>query len=474
MAEIPFPVSSAPARFAEGGGRLINAFAEKMPDGRIRRGRVPGLLELLTVTGSYTGFRGGIFVNDILLAAFEDRLLKVEQAADGSYTSTNLGALNGSGRVFFARNNKTPTPDIVAVADSTAYEITTSGAPGAYPDADVGSPNSVSWGKTYFTFTYGDSRMRSTTSNSLTINTLDNAFAESKPDGLLYAAHIGSNMLAMGSETIEIWRVDPNNINGFPFSFVDTLPIGLISQHAVAGYEDGWTNKIIFVGHDGVPYQLDGWSPTPLRHLPVLRAIEALEDKSELEASVYMHEGHAIWSLSCNAWTWCYDQTTKEWHERVSYGRDRWRCKATVKAFGKWVGGDDTGKLFAIDPQHKKECGDPLVTQFVSATATGFPFGMAIPGISLSMLTGVGVAAGEAPIETDPKVLIDWSLDGGVTWSEPVERDLGKQGEYGKEIRVNSLGTARNQGVQIRATVSDPVDATLFGGEFLNAQGRKS
>lgn len=474
MAAIQFPTSSAPGRFAEGGGRLINAYAEKLPDGRVRIGRVPGLRELLTVSGGYTGFRGGIFVNSILLAAFENVLLKIEAVGDGTYTSTLLGTMNGSGRVYFARNNKLPTPDIVAVADATAYECTTTSAPSPYSDPDVGSPNAVTFNKGYFIFTYGDGQMRASGLNDVAINTLDFAFAESKPDGLLFPAPIGSNLLAMGQQTIEIWRVDPNNANGFPFSFLDTIPIGLISQNAIAGHEDGWTNKIVMVGHDGVPYRLDGYSPTPLRHLPVIRAIEALEDKSELEASVYVHEGHAIWALSSNSWTWCYDLTADAWHERVSYERERWRVSASVKAFGIWLGGDDTGKISAIDPLHKKECGDPLIWEVVSATATGFPNRMALPGIEIDMLAGVGIANGESDIETDPSVRIDWSIDGGVTWASPLLRKLGKQGEYANDIRVNSLGTVSNRGVQIRLHVSDPVDATLFGGEFRDPQKRAS
>lgn len=474
MSAIPFPTSSNPGNKGEGGGRLINAMAEKLPDGRIRRYRVPGLRELVDVL-SHENFRGGIYVNTTLLAAFTDRLYAIASNGDGTYTATNLGALNGSDRVYFARNNKLPTPDIVAVTDSTAYECTIGGAPTAYSDADVGSPNAVSFNKGYFVFTYGDGRMRASGLNDVTINTLDTAFAESKPDGLLFPAPIGSYLLGVGEQTTEIWRVDANNVNGFPFSFLDTIPIGALSQNCIAGFEDGLTNNIIMVGHDGIPVRFENYAPKRIPHPPVVKAIERLTDKTTLAATTYVHEGHPIYALSCAEWTWCYDLSTEEWFERASYESDRWRATVAVKAFGVWVTGEEaTGKLYAVDPDYKREGADPLRYRVASATATGFPYRMALPGIQIDMVAGVGSAAGSDPIETDPVAQIDWSLDGGVTWSNPVLRSLGKQGEYSEPMRVMRLGLASVHGVQIRVTVDDPVDAVLFSGDFLKPEQRRS
>ena len=465
-AAIPFPTSSAPGLYAEGGGRLINVYSEKLPDGRIKRSRVPGLREAVVLDG-YSGYRGSIYVNGVWLVAMTDWLFAVTYAG-GVYNATLLGSLPGEGPVFFARNNKTPTPDIVCVAESTAYELTTSGAPQSYSDPNVGSPNAVTYLRSYFVFSYGDARMRTTGNNTTSINSLDTAFAESNPDGLLRPIALGGDLYACGPQTIEIWRVDPNNDVGFPFSYLDTIPRGIAGQQAIAGYEDGWSNTLIFVGDDGVVYLMQGYTPRAISTPSVAAAIEALPDKSTIRCSVYMHEGHAIWTMTSPDWTWCYDLSTGEWFERKSHLMQTWRCAGALKAFDRWMAGDvASGTLYEIDPDYHMEGDDPLTATIVSATVSPFPNRAVASQINLDILAGVGMAPGADPIQTKPKCSISWSKDGGVRWSFPVLREIGRQGEYRRRVEVNRLGLMSNHGMQVRVDVSDPVPFMLFGGEVV-------
>lgn len=465
MPTVPFPTSSAPGLFAESGGRLINAYSEKLPDGRLKRSRVPGLREAVVIEDR-AGYRGSIYVNGTWLVALEDWLFAVTRAG-GIYTATQLGSLPGSGPVFFARNNKTPTPDIVCVAENTAYELTTNGAPQSYSDPDVGSPNAVTYLRSYLVFSYGDARMRTTGNNDTAINTLDTAFAESNPDGLLRPIALGGDLFACGSQTIEVWRVDPNNEVGFPFSYLDTIPRGIAGQQAIAGFEDGWSNTLIFVGDDGVVYMMQGYTPRAISTPSVAKAIEALADKSTIRCSVYMHEGHAIWTMTSPDWTWCFDLSTGEWFERRSHLMQTWRCAGSIKAFDRWMAGDvASGTLYEIDPDYHMEGNDPLTATIVSATMSPFPNRAAAPRLDLDILAGVGMAPGADPIQTKPRCSISWSKDGGVRFGFPVLREIGRQGEYRHKVRVNRMGLMSDRGMQIRVDVSDPVPFALFGGEL--------
>lgn len=466
---VPFPLASAKGKFAESGGRLINAYAEKLPDGRVRIGRVPGIRAIIEVE-DYSHCRGSIEINGVVLAALDERLVTISLSG-GTYLVTDIGAFSGDETVYFARNNKSPTPDIVAVTDSTAFIVSMTTGASAYPDADVGSPNSVTSLAGYFFFSYGNARMRSSGLNDTTINTLDTAFAESKPDGLWRVIPIGKNLLACGPFTIEIWPIAGNPV-GFPFSYLDTIPRGLAGPDAVAGWENGWSNTIIFAADDGQVYKLAGDAPTPISNSSVSTAIEAVEDKSTLKAIVYTHEGHAIWALSSPDWTWCYDLSTGSWFERKSYGQDRWRGASAVKCFGAWVIGDsETGKFGIIDPEYHYEFGDPLGATVISATMSGFPSRASMSRLDLDIMAGVGVAPGADPIETAPQASISWSRDGGVTFGSPVLRELGAQGKYKQGVRVNRLGTASAKGSQIKVEVSDPVRFSLFSGQ-LTVEGK--
>jgi hypothetical protein len=53
------------------------------------------------------------------------------------------------------------------------------------------------------------------------------------------------------------------------------------------------------------------------------------------------------------------------------------------------------------------------------------------------------IAEGQDPIATDPSVEISWSDDGGLTWSNPILRKLGRQAMSQQLISLVSC-TGRN------------------------------
>ncbi|MDO9364674.1 MAG: hypothetical protein Q7T60_17230 [Sphingopyxis sp.] len=464
MVAVPFPTSSARGKFAESGGRLINAYAERLGDKRIKISRVPGVRSIVEVA-DYTHCRGAIEINGVVLAALDERLVTITLSG-GNFIVNNIGAFSGSETVYFARNNKSPTPDIVAVTDGTAFIVDMGTGASSYPDGDVGSPNSVCFIGGYFVFSYGNARMRASGLNDTTINTLDTAFAESKPDGLLRVVALGSNLYACGPQTIEIWR-NTGNATGFPFSFLDTINRGIASADAIAGSENDWSNVLQFAGSDNVAYRINGPNAEPISNPSVSKDLERLADKSTLRSVVYAHEGHSVWCLSCADWTWCSDVSTNEWFERASYGVDAFRVSASVKCFGSWVMGDSlTGKFGVVDPDYGYEFGDPLILTVVSSTMTGFPSRAVLSRLNLDIMSGVGMAAGADPIETAPQVAMSVSHDGGVVFGNPRLREIGQQGKYKKTVRYNRLGTASAKGAQIKLVYSDPPPFSLFSGDI--------
>lgn len=464
MVAVPFPTSSAKGRLAESGGRLINAYSEKLGDGRVKLSRVPGVRAIVeAATGEHC--RGAIEINGVVLAALDERLVTITESG-GTFTVNDIGAFAGTETVYFARNNKSPTPDIVAVTDGTAFIVDMSTGAATYPDSDVGSPNSVCFLGGYFIFSYGNARMRASGLNDTTINTLDTAFAESKPDGLLRVVALGKNLYACGPQTIEIWP-NTGNATGFPFSYLGTIPRGIAGPDAIAGYENDFSNVLIFAGSDNVVYRINGNIAEPISSPSVSKDLQRLADKSSLRAVVYEHEGHSVWCLSCADWTWCFDVSTGSWFERKSYGRNSWRVTASVKCFGSWVMGDDlTGKFGVIDPDYGFEFGDPLALRITSSTMSGFPARAVMSRLDLDIMSGVGSATGADPIETAPRVRMSVSRDGGVIFGPYREAEIGRQGKYKQIVRFNRLGTASAKGAQIQLDYSDPPSFTLFSGSL--------
>jgi hypothetical protein len=115
-------------------------------------------------------------------------------------------------------------------------------------------------------------------------------------------------------------------------------------------------------------------------------------------------------------WTWeCNLTTGYQWNERQSLDRDDWRARRSIRAFDRWIVGDDeSGKLFQIDNTYRREEDDPLVWHLESGDNADFPSRIAVPDLILDFTAALGNAAGADPIETDPVVMISWSLNGGL------------------------------------------------------------
>jgi len=466
MTAIPFPLSSAPGeRPQESAGRLINTYAEPRGEGLgpLWR-RAPGLSEFVD-TGSET-FRGAIVMPGVVYVGFKDAILAIEEGATSDGTDwlvTTHGSFAGSDKLFLARNNNS-TPDVVVVGDIGVSVITSSGVE-EYPDADVGSPNAVAFLAGYFFFTYGDGKVRTSGINSTSINTLDLATAEQNPDGLLRPVPYRSQMILCGPRTMEVWT-NTGNATGFPFSYSYTIAAGLIGAHAIAGGGDEFSEFLLWVADDNTVRMLNGYAADKVSPPDLDRLIEAITDKTTIEACVYSSGGHKFWQVSCAAWSWVFDLNTKKWHERRSYLQPRSRITQSFPFDGRWLCGDVlSGKIAQISRDAREELGSPLVVTIESGPVQKFPQRIQVARADFDFIVGVGIAPGRDPVETSPSVRISWTDDGGVYWSNPLVRSLGRQQQSQTRVTVLNTGLTGPVGRRWRLEISDPVDATLIAGD---------
>lgn len=469
MAAIVFPTSSAPgAEPQEGSGRLVNCRAVKTEQGSrapILYKRPAGLREILNITG-HSHFRGGIQIGSTLIAVLDERVYAVTLSGT-TFSAVNLGALSGSDTVTVARNNANP-PQIVTVCDAGTFNLFTASAPTSFADGDLPAVNSVAGLNGYLVFTTASGQIWATGLNAVTVASDAFTNAQVKPDGLRRGVAFRGEYFAFGDDSIQVY--DETGDSPFPLVYKKiTIPRGICGTNAVAGWEDGWANELVWVGEDNIVYKLDGYTPTPISNADVVRAISTAADRTLIEATVYMDGVDAIVCItSPGEWTWEYNKTTDRWNERSSYGRDDWRARGSVKAFDRWIVGDDTtGKLASVDPTYRREYGDPLIWDLISGDNASFPARIKIPRMDLDFTAGTGNAAGEDPIETDPVVLIRWSLNGGRDWGNEVRRKLGKQGEGNQLVTVNRMGMTKAKGVRVWLRVSDPIHIGFLGGQLV-------
>lgn len=468
MAPVPInfgTISSPGEKPLASGSRLINSILEQLQDGRIVNKRAPGLTRFVTSLGGRIHCRGMIGANPgTLLVVYNEQVESV--TFDGTVTtSADRGALSGIDLVTLARNNAL-IPDVVCVSpDNGAFVLSPAGPPLPYPDPDVGAPNSVCFLDGYFFFTYGNGDCRASGINSTSINSLTFIRAESASEGLLRGVAFRGLLFLCGPSTIEVWQDTANISPAFPFSRSVVIPRGLASTNAIAGWETKTASTLLWAGSDNTVYKLSGYEPIRVSTHDVEHDLQRLVDKTTLRAFMFANSGHHFFVLKSPAWTWVLDLLTSTWQERMSYGVENWRGEQSIYHFGDWIIGDeDTGFCFRPDNLNYQEDTDFLVWDVTSTVSDGFPNRVGIPRADFQFVPATGITTGLPLTSRNPQVTVQWSDDGGATWSFPLIRELGMSGAYKQRISVTRTGQAGPHGRKWKLSVSDPNFIALLKG----------
>jgi hypothetical protein len=469
MTAIPFPLTSAPGRRPHSGaGRLLNCYAEPLVNGARSQyvwRRAPGLRPFAT-SASFSGNRGQFGVGSNLFSAFSGKISRFNSAG----AETVVGNFAGTKKVFWAANNAS-TPNIVVVDPDNGASIVTTSSVTSYPDPDLPAVNSVCALDGYLFFTTGDGKCFASGLNATSIDALDFVGAQAKRDGLMRAVAYGDLYLC-GQDSIEVYH-DTAESTGFPFSRAQVIPKGLASPYGLTGHEDFFSKGIVFLGADLRVYALDGYTPVAISTSDVDRAVtdfkEAGGDVTTIEMFSYTVAGRSCIVMRCPAWTWVFDVDLKWWHERKSYGKEYWRATGAVYHFNKWLAGDtESGKIVEITAAVGNELGNSIPFQIESGPVSAFPNNVACAMATFDIARGVGIATGTDPTQTDPRVEISYSPDGGVNWSYPRIRKLGAQAESPRSpVRVSKCGLSKHSGFRWRLVVTDDVDVEFTGGDML-------
>lgn len=469
--QIIFPTSTAPSiNLTENGGRLINCYAERAPEGSRSQfiwRRVPGCDYAFTAGSGVP--RGHLLVGTILYIVNGATCYSVTKSGT-TYTVTPLsGTVGGTGRVYMARNMRAPTPQVL-ILQSDGINLISGGSVVPFSDADLPASNSLTFLGGYFFWTTADSRCFSSDINDTGVNANNYITAETQPDGLLRGVPFRRDLLLMGTSSTEFYT-DAGNATGFPFSLGPVIPYGLWGPYAVAGYELNFTGPLIWVANDGKVYQLNGYSPSLISTSHIERMIETVTDRNELRASVYIAAGHQCWVLQSNSWTLVYDLSTGTWHERASYMQSTWRMEFGVSAFNEWLVLDEAnGNVYRMNDRSKREASGaltstPLALELWSSQQHNFPVRTPVVYAAFDFVTGVGLDRGISPIQTSPVASISWSDDGAMTFGNALLRELGTQGEFSR-IEINRTGITQRVGRQWKIQISDPVEAAFLGGSM--------
>lgn len=297
---------------------------------------------------------------------------------------------------------------------------------GTFFGADLGSPNSF--------------------------DPLNFATAEGAPDNLVGLKTDHRQVVLPGEDTIEIWE-DVGG-SGFPFQRAANgfLEIGCANGRTMKKFD----NSIAWVANDYTVRRLDGLTPVVISQDAVTQFLSTAT-LSQANAWSYSQDGHIFYVLTVPEGTWTYDAATKEWHERSTYGFNYWTLGTHAQAFGKeWVGDSTNNGLGYLDPANYTYFAATHRMEWTYQTVYAQGQRAFHDRLEVGIETGVGLATGQG---SDPKIMLEGSDDGGISWYPFPNRSMGKLGETQTRVFWTNLGSAYQR--TYRMAVSDPVRVTV-------------
>lgn len=298
-----------------------------------------------------------------------------------------------------------------------------------------------------------------------TVDGLSFATAEGNPDPALAMFVVNREIAFLGTASIEFWGPTSDVDNPYQRISGGYRELGCAARFAASPFAD----LVVFIGQDRSGHAQvylqgpAGGQAQPISTHAVERELRlALRnyDPDQLRAFEYTEPGHKFWVLNLpDGGTWAYDHATGLWCERGELDAASGLFVAGRQehhAFWQgdhYVGGQGSAKLYIQSRRYFDLAGDPLVR--LRETPHLHAQGRAISFSSLTVDMGVGVGLDGTGQGADPQLMLQYSDDGGDTWSNEITRAIGKLGAT--RTRVQFGPTGRSVDRVYRFSVSDPV-----------------
>jgi hypothetical protein len=281
------------------------------------------------------------------------------------------------------------------------------------------------------------------------------ASKEANPDDLIGCVVSNRTLWLIGKRSTEAW----SNIGAVNFPFLRVT--GAVQEVGTSSFKSisKILDSIFFLGTDGAVYQSSGYrlSKISTESIEFFLRKQAIK---EAEGFTYSEEGHNFYCLTINGLdTYVYDLTTGLWHNRSSKRVGRWRVKNIVQSnySNENIGIDFVlGKIYRVDLDIHTE--DDIA---LSRVAYSVPFHNGVSYVSLNEYQiSMKVNFLTEPIK-EGKIYLQFSDDGGNTWSNLKEALTGKLGDFNKRVVFRRLGRFRQRTFKI--IYQEPTQLQILG-----------
>lgn len=297
----------------------------------------------------------------------------------------------------------------------------------------------------------------------LTVNSLNVAIAESKPDNTLAVKAYNSQVFVFGQRSIEPWYPTGGSGNP-PYNVVRNIveEVGIGAIHSIAVNKD----YVYFLGSDLIPYRISGLVLEPIGNPAIGQEIRNYKDASDAFGLTFTFDNLRFYLLSFPVGneTWLYNEQSNAW-TNLAFGvnGDQHLISGYEFIYGKHLVADRrNGKIYELDFDKFTDNGEVIQRQRDTVNINGKTFGK--PGARVfmdrleieinfgeSLLTGQG---------SNAKIMMQYSDDNGRSFSAERWLPIGAQGEYLTKVEWFGLGVFYDR--LFRFKMSDPIKLVLI------------
>lgn len=291
--------------------------------------------------------------------------------------------------------------------------------------------------------------------------------AESSADEVINIKVAQGELWLFGPRSYEVHTKSTNPNEPITFVAGSATEVGCGATESVASINGrcfwlGSSNA----GSDQV-FVSNGYSVQKISTYAIEWQISQISDTSDCIGFTYSQLGHEFYVLQfiSGNLTLVFDTTTGSWHTRstrnpITGAFDKWSILFAATAFNKvYVGCLRKPQLLYLNPNAYTEFdGREIVRLYQGKVIWKDLMDIFHHTLTVNMETGVGKQTGQGQ---NPLMMMQFSDDGGRTWSSEMYTSLGLIGQYNAVAEYRRLGRSRER--VYRISVSDPVKFVVLG-----------
>ena len=378
---------------------------------------------------------------------------------------TLRGTIPGTGYAIMADDGI----NMFIVTDLKVWQYSTdTNAVTEVTDVNITGAKSVDFFNNQFIYTFDKFSTISNVGDGSTASGLNIIGEETLPDDLVRDFVFEEIIYRMGVRSVVGWWNNPSLTPPIDRLSGRVFNVGLAAINSVAETDQAF----YWLGDDFAIYRASGGSEERISTDAISNAISKYSDVSDAIANTFTFEGQNFYQITFPTGnrTFVINESlgVNGWFELSSgvnspFETSKYQGQSIISAYGQNMVADaDNGNIYKLDLDAFTNNSEPLqrvrVTQSVNGALVGAKGKrVQMSSVKFIMETGVGLISGQGE---DPKIMIEYSDDGGNSFSAGSWAQIGRLGESTLQVEWFDLGSFYDR--IFRISITDAVSCSIY------------